>query len=82
MTEQPARSQRKLSFNERRELDGLPAVIENYDAEIAALHSQMAEPQFYQQPGAQIAAEQARLKQLEEQLAAAYQRWEELESLT
>jgi hypothetical protein len=39
----------------------------------------MAEPQFYQQPGMQIAAEQARLKQLEEQLAAAYHRWEELE---
>ena len=32
-------------------------------------------------PGPQIAAEQARLKQLEEQLAAAYHRWEELEQL-
>ena len=35
-------------------------------------HREMAEPQFYQQPGPQIAAEQARLKQLEGQLAAAY----------
>ena len=59
----------------------MPAKIEKYDAEIAALHREMAEPQFYQQPGTRIAAEQARLKQLEEQLAAAYHRWEELEQL-
>ena len=39
----------------------------------------MAEPDFYQRPGPQIAAEQARLKSLESQLAACYERWEELE---
>ena len=72
---------KKLSFKERQELEGLPHAIEKYDAEIAALHREMAEPQFYQRPGAQIAAEQARLKQLEDQLASAYQRWEELEQL-
>lgn len=77
--EAPVSGPRKLSFKERQELDGLPAIIEKYDAEIAALHREMADPQFYQQPGAQIAAEQARLKQLEEQLAQAYHRWEELE---
>jgi ATP-binding cassette subfamily F protein uup len=70
---------RKLSFKERQELDALPAAIEQYDAQIALLHREMAQPQFYQQPGAQIAAEQARLKALESALATAYQRWEELE---
>ena len=77
--ERQVSGQRKLTFKERQELDGLPAIIEKVDAEIAALHSAMADPQFYRQPGTQIAAEQARLKQLEEQLATAYQRWEELE---
>jgi ATP-binding cassette subfamily F protein uup len=81
VTNKPAEDLRRLSFKERRELAALPAAIEQFEAEIAALHRQMAEPQFYQQPGAQIAAEQVRLKQLEEQLAAAYHRWEELESL-
>ena len=57
---QPAK--RRLSFKERQELDALPATIEKYDAEIAALHREMADPQFYQQPGAKIAEEQARLK--------------------
>jgi ATP-binding cassette subfamily F protein uup len=79
VSEGPSVGKRKLSFKERRELDSLPAKIEKYDAEIAELHREMAEPRFYQQSGAQIAAEQARLKQLEEQLAAAYHRWEELE---
>jgi ATP-binding cassette subfamily F protein uup len=77
----PSDGKRKLTFKERKELEALPQQIEKYDAEIAELHREMAEPQFYQQAGALIAAEQARLKQLEEQLAAAYQRWEELEQL-
>ena len=70
---------RKLSFNEKRELAGLPAAIEACEAQIAALHEEMADPQFYQQGGAQLAAAQTRLQQLEEQLASAYQRWEVLE---
>ncbi len=74
-------AKRRLSYSERRELDALPTTIEQCEAQIADLHRAMAEPQFYQQPGPQIAAEQARLVQLEEQLAAAYQRWEELEQL-
>lgn len=82
VSEPPFEAKRKLTFKERRELEGLPEKIEQYDAEIAALHREMAEPQFYQQPGTQIAAEQARLKQLEEQLASAYHRWEELEQFT
>ncbi len=79
VSEPPPDAKRKLTFKERKELEALPETIEQYDAQIAALHREMSEPQFYQQPGAQIAAQQARLKQLEEQLAAAYHRWEELE---
>jgi ATP-binding cassette subfamily F protein uup len=80
-SQSPSEGKRKLTFKERKELESLPEKIEQYDAEIAALHREMSEPQFYQQPGTQIAAEQDRLKQLEEQLAVAYQRWEELEQL-
>jgi ATP-binding cassette subfamily F protein uup len=82
--QQPPRSvsgPRRLSFKERQELESLPATIERCEAEIDALHQQMALPEFYQQPGTRIAEEQARLKLLEEQLAAAYERWEELEQL-
>ena len=77
----PADGKRKLTFKERKELESLPTAIEQFETQIADLHQGMAAPQFYQQPGALIAAEQARLNLLEEQLAAAYHRWEELEKL-
>jgi ATP-binding cassette subfamily F protein uup len=79
--EPPPGGKRKLTFKERKELESLPEFIAKCESQIAALHNEMAEPQFYQQSGSQIAEEQARLKQWEEQLAAAYHRWEELEQL-
>jgi ATP-binding cassette subfamily F protein uup len=75
-------AKKRLSFKEKQELEALPAKIEQVEAEIAALHADMAQPAYYQQPGEQIAAAQARLKQLEEDLAATYHRWEALEQLS
>jgi ATP-binding cassette subfamily F protein uup len=72
---------RRLSYKEQRELAGLPEAIENVESQIAEMHQQMAEPDFYQQPGDEIASAQTRLKDLESQLSQAYQRWEELEAL-
>ncbi len=72
---------RRMTYKERLELESLPDVISDCESQIAALHAQMAEPQFYQQPGPRIAEEQARLKSLEAQLVAAYERWETLEQL-
>jgi ATP-binding cassette subfamily F protein uup len=70
---------RRLSYKERQELTTLPATIEQLEAEIGALHGDMAQPQYYQRPSDQIVKDQSQLKQLEMQLAASYQRWEELE---
>jgi len=75
----PTGIRRKLSYKEQRELDSLPATIERLEAEIAAIHGQVAEPSFYKQPAAEIAATQRRLKDREIELAAAFRRWEELE---
>lgn len=73
---------RKLSYNDQRELDGLPAKIEKLEAATGELHAVMADGEFYKQPADEIAAKQAELKKREEQLAAAYERWEELEAAT
>jgi ATP-binding cassette subfamily F protein uup len=70
---------RKLNYNERRELEALPAKIDPMEAEIAALHQTMASPDFYKKPGGEISESQAHLKRLETDLAAVFQRWEELE---
>ena len=74
-----ATDKRRLAYHEKRELESLPAKIETLDAEIAELHDVMAQPEFYKQPSDEIARKQARLKELDQQLAAAYRRWEELE---
>jgi ATP-binding cassette subfamily F protein uup len=75
---QPARA--RLGFREQRELDQLPATIEQLEAALASQHAAMADPGFYRQDGAAIAAAQAGLAQLQQQLDAAYARWEALEA--
>ncbi|MEM8944406.1 MAG: ATP-binding cassette domain-containing protein [Planctomycetota bacterium] len=71
---------RKLTYKDQRELDQLPAKIETLEAAAAQLHTVMAEPEFYKQPSDEIAARQAELKDIEQQLGTAYARWEELEA--
>lgn len=76
----PVTIRKKLSFNEQRELKGLPEKIENLEAHISQMHTAMASGDFYKQGSEAISTTQAQLKSLEEQLAAAYARWEELEA--
>jgi ATP-binding cassette subfamily F protein uup len=76
----PPPRERRLSYRERQELAALPETIARLEADIADLHKTLASAEFYKRPGADIARETARLRQLDEQLAAAYDRWESLES--
>ena len=72
---------RKLTFKERRELETLPTHIETLEEERQSLYDRMADPTFYQGDSPQVAAARDRLATLEKELTAAYQRWEELESV-
>ncbi len=74
----PAR--KKLSYKDQRELEQLPGRIEQLEAEVSGLHTRVGDPTFYQRPADEIAALQRQLKQLEADLAAAYDRWETLEA--
>lgn len=82
----PAAKKKKLSYKEQQELDKLPAVIEELEARQAALTQQISSPDFYAQTGADqqgiVAGTLDELKRIETKLAAAYQRWDELEALT
>jgi ATP-binding cassette subfamily F protein uup len=71
---------KKRSFKEQRELESLPTLIETLEAEIAALHATMAHPDYFRQPGELLADDQARLRDLDTRLAAAFARWEHLEA--
>ena len=70
---------KKLSYKEQSELEKLPAQIEKWETEQEALHTQMADSDFYQQDNDVITKAQQQLVALEADLATAYARWEELE---
>ncbi|MBA3313192.1 MAG: ATP-binding cassette domain-containing protein [Planctomycetota bacterium] len=70
---------KKLNFKEQRELEALPERIQKLEAEQKELHDAMSDPAFFRQDGTAIAAATARLETLDEDLAKAYARWEDLE---
>ncbi|MDD5371574.1 MAG: ATP-binding cassette domain-containing protein [Anaerolineaceae bacterium] len=79
---------RKPSYKEQRtfeaqklELATLPERIQALESEQSQLTQAMSSPQFYQRASAEIAQAASRLKQLEEELAQAYEHWETLEEL-
>ncbi|PTX95640.1 ATP-binding cassette domain-containing protein [Opitutus sp. ER46] len=75
----PAKRSRKLSNKERAELEALPAKIEALETEQAKLTTTLADPVFFKTAGAEVGKTTARLHELEQELAAAYARWAELE---
>lgn len=70
---------KRLSYMEKRELEQLPAQIEQLEKQRDQLLEAMASASFFQQSGEAIAAAKAELGELEGQLEKAYARWEELE---
>ena len=72
---------RKLTLKEKRELDELPLQIETLESEIAVLHEKVADPEFYRTAGAAVADVNARLEEIERELATIYDRWQELDAL-
>lgn len=70
---------RKLSYNEQRELELLPQRIEKLESEIAILHQEMADPVFFQQDQKIVREHAQQLEALEQDLQAAYARWEMLD---
>jgi ATP-binding cassette subfamily F protein uup len=76
----PAPKPRKLSYKEQRELDELPARIEALEAEQKSLNELLADPQSYVTDPQRMAAAHQRVAQIDEELMAALERWEELGS--
>ncbi|MFP4431262.1 MAG: ATP-binding cassette domain-containing protein [Spirochaetaceae bacterium] len=78
----PRTSDRKLSFNEARELEALPERIVALEASIAGLQNTLGDPELYRNEGDRVAEIANELSETEERLAQAYERWEELEELS
>ena len=71
----------RLGFNERRELEEMPERIEALESELQVLTSRMGSSDFYSQEGEAIKLASQRLAELNEELEAAYLRWETLSRL-
>ncbi len=76
----PAASRRKLSYKEQRELEALPARIEALESEKASLAERVANAEFYKEGADPIARTLARVESLDQELVAAYARWDALDS--
>ena len=74
-----ANGSRKLSFNEKRELEALPSRIDALEAEQVRLQAEAASPEFYKESREHIAQVLARLDALAPELENAIARWVELE---
>jgi ATP-binding cassette subfamily F protein uup len=70
---------KKLSYKHQRELDALPALIEELEARQLELETRISVPEFYQQDVAHTPATLKDLTDVQAELEAAYQRWEELD---
>ncbi|MCA9728807.1 MAG: ATP-binding cassette domain-containing protein, partial [Candidatus Eisenbacteria bacterium] len=72
---------RKLGYQEKRELDALPDRIEKLEVEKNRLFTLLSSPDFYRTRTDEIATTKDRLATIEEEILAAYERWETLEKI-
>jgi ATP-binding cassette subfamily F protein uup len=74
----PGTASRRLSYHEQRELDGLPARIDQLEADLRALNARIAGDDFYKEPPGAIREALSRVDQLNQEVGDAYARWEAL----
>jgi ABC transport system ATP-binding/permease protein len=71
---------KKLSYKEQRELEELPQLIAKLEDEQTALNLTLSDPDFYKKTPAEARRLNERIAQIEEELMAALERWEAIES--
>lgn len=72
---------KKLSYKLQRELEALPARLEELEAEIESLQEQVNDPEFFAQPVEKTQSVLDKLTAAEQELEVAFERWEELEAM-
>ncbi|GAB6262023.1 ATP-binding cassette ATPase Uup [Photobacterium sp. 53610] len=72
---------KKLSYKLQKELEELPARLENLENEIAGLQEKINDPAFFQSAPDDTQVTLSRLAEAEQALEEAFERWEELEAM-
>ncbi|WP_035054204.1 ATP-binding cassette domain-containing protein [Andreprevotia chitinilytica] len=78
--EKPKNRATKLSFNEQRELERLPADIAALEAEQADIQQALLDPELYRQSPDKAREMQARIESIETGMLEKLERWEMLEA--
>jgi ATP-binding cassette subfamily F protein uup len=79
--DKPKKASTKLSYKLQRELDALPDELEAAEGAVEAQQAVCAAPDFYQDDHETVAAELAKLAELEQRLESLMERWVELEAM-
>ncbi len=77
--QQPRSARARLSYKDMRELESLPGEIDRLNAEREALEAQLADPTLYERDRAAFETATNRIGDVRAALAAAEERWLELE---
>ncbi len=80
-TPQPKNNSKKLSYKLQRELEALPAKLEQLETDIETLQEQVNDPEFFTKSVEQTQPVLEQLAALEQELEIAFERWEELEAM-
>ena len=81
MYEIAKKAEKKLSYKLQRELEALPALMEQLEQELEALQTIVSAPDFYSQEQKIVNENLQALSDKEAELESCFERWEELESL-
>jgi ATP-binding cassette subfamily F protein uup len=71
---------KKLSFKEQRELEQLPKLIADLEAEQTSISARLADPSLYRQSPSEAQQLNQRYAEIDTLLAQSLERWEEIES--
>jgi ATP-binding cassette subfamily F protein uup len=77
----PAAKQKKLSYKDQRELDDLPMLISQLEAEQAAITAKLADPELYnKQKASEVKKLHERFAELDQLLMDSMEKWEQIEA--
>ncbi len=79
-TRSSQKKQSKLSYKHQRELDKLPAKIEQLEQAQRMLHDKMTKADYFKRDREEITSDQQELAEIDNKLEQAYQRWEDLDT--
>jgi len=76
----PAAKQKKLSYKEQRELDTLPALIADLEAEQKTISERLADPELYRQQPDEAKRLNQRFAEIDVLLLESLEKWDALEA--